>query len=212
MDREGIWRAVDAARAAFADELETLTDAEWERPSRCPGWTVRHVAAHVISSPQTGMASMALALWRARGDFNRCVRDEAIRSGARPPADIVADYRRLAGSRRTPPGVTPEVALLDVLVHTSDALDPLGRHLSMPPAAAAVAADRVWRRSFPFRARQRLAGLRLIATDVPWSAGAGAPVTGPMESLLLVLTGRSAGVCGLSGAGLGILRDRVTGR
>jgi uncharacterized protein (TIGR03083 family) len=212
MDREEIWRAVDASRAAFADELETLADAEWERPSRCPGWTVRHVAAHVISSPQAGLPRMAAAMWRARGDFNRCVYDEAVRWGARPPADIVADYRRLAGSRRTPPGVTPEVALLDVLVHTSDALDPLDRHRPMPPAAAAVAADRVWRRSFPFRARQRFRGIRLLATDVPWTAGAGAPVTGPMESLLLVLTGRSDGVCGLSGDGLDKLRERITQR
>jgi uncharacterized protein (TIGR03083 family) len=212
MDRAEIWRAVDTGRAAFADELEALTDAEWELPSRCPGWTVRHVAAHVISSPQTGAPGMAAALWRSRGDFNRCIRDEAIRWGARPRADILADYRRLAGSRRTPPGVTPEVALLDVLVHTSDALDPLDRHRSMPPAAAAVAADRVWQRSFPFRARQRLRGLRLIATDVSWTAGAGAPVTGPMESLLLVLTGRSDGLRDLRGDGLEILRERSTQR
>lgn len=212
MDRDEIWRAVDAGRAAFADELESLTDGEWERPSRCPGWTVRHVAAHVISSPQAGLSRMAVAMWRARGDFNRCVRDEAIRWGARPPTEIVADYRRLAGSRRTPPGVTPDVALLDVLVHTSDALDPLDRHRPMPPAAAAVAADRVWRRSFPFRARERLRGVRLIATDVPWTAGSGAPVTGPIEPLLLVLTGRSDGVCGLSGDGVETLRDRITQR
>jgi uncharacterized protein (TIGR03083 family) len=211
MDRDEIWRAVDAGRAAFADELESLTDGQWERPSRCPGWTVRHVAAHVISSPQAGLSGVAVAMWRARGDFNRCIFDEAIRWGARPPAEIVADYRRLASSRRTPPGVTPEMALLDVLVHTSDALDPLDRHRPMPPAAA-VAADRVWRRSFPFRARERLRGVRLIATDAPWTAGAGAPVTGPIESLLLVLTGRSDGVCGLSGDGVETLRDRITQR
>jgi hypothetical protein len=75
-----------------------------------------------------------------------------------------------------------------------------------------VAADRVWQRSFPFRARQRLRGLRLIATDVSWTAGAGAPVTGPMESLLLVLTGRSDGLRGLRGDGLEILGSRVTQR
>jgi uncharacterized protein (TIGR03083 family) len=209
MGGEDTWRAVDTARAALADELETLTEAEWERPSHCPCWTVPHVAAHVISSPQATAAGVAAAMWRARGDFNRCVRDEAIRHGARPPAEIVADYRRLAGSRRTPPGVTVEVALLDVVVHTHDALDPLGRHRPMPPCEAAVAAEQVWRHSFPFRARRRLRGLRLTATDVAWSAGAGAPVEGPIQSLLLVLTGRSAGLRALSGDGLEEMRGRI---
>jgi uncharacterized protein (TIGR03083 family) len=148
-------------------------------------------------------------MWRARGDFDRGVRDEGLRLGARPVGQIVADYRRLAGSRRTPPGVNPATALLDVLVHTDDILAPLGRPRPMPPDAAAACAEQVWRHSFPFRARTRLRGLRLTASDADWSAGAGTPVSGPIASLLLVLTGRSAGLHGLTGAGLEDLRERI---
>lgn len=45
--------------------------------------------------------------------------------------------------------------------------------------------------SRPFWARRRLRGFRLTAIDVDWSAGQGAEVRGPIDSLLLLLTGRA---------------------
>ena len=117
MDRDEVWRTIHAERTALADLLESLSADEWEQPSLCAGWRVREVAAHVISSPQTGVAHLVGAMWRARGSFNRCIDDEARRAAARPVADIVADYRRLDGSRRRPPGTSHLDPLLDVLVH-----------------------------------------------------------------------------------------------
>jgi uncharacterized protein (TIGR03083 family) len=202
MNRDEVWHTIHAERAALADLLETLSADEWAQPSLCAGWTVREVAAHVISSPQAGVRDVAVAMVRARGDFNRCIHDEGVRLGARPVERIVADYRRLAGSRRHPPGTTAIDPLLDVLVHTQDVAVPLGRAHPMPPAAARVAADHVWRRSFPFRARKRLAGFRLNASDVAWTVGEGEPVDGPIEAMLLLLTGRAAaGLPRLTGAG-----------
>ena len=78
------------------------------------------------------------------------------------------------------------------------------------PTAACAAASRVWGTAFPFRARKNLAGLRLVADDVPWSVGDGPEVQGAMASLLLVLTGRSAGVVDLTGDGVPILADRLS--
>jgi hypothetical protein len=48
----------------------------------------------------------------------------------------------------------------------------------------------VWESSFPFSARKRLAGHRLLASNAPWSAGEGELVEAPIERLLLLLTGR----------------------
>lgn len=205
-----MWWQVDEQRAALADLLETLAPDEWERTSLCAGWRVRDVAAHVISSPQSGFGAVSLALVRAKGNFNRCIFDEAKRAGKAPTSRIVADYRRYAGSRRRPPGTTYLDPLLDVLVHTQDIVIPLGRRHDMPPAAASAAAGRVWGTAFPFRARKNLAGLRLVANDVAWSVGDGPEVRGTMASLLLVLTGRSAGAADLTGEGLPILADRLT--
>jgi hypothetical protein len=50
----------------------------------------------------------------------------------------------------------------------------------MPPEAARAGADRVWTMGWAFWARRRLRGLRLLATDTDWSAGAGAELRGPM--------------------------------
>jgi len=209
VDEDQIWQTIHAERAALADVLRTLTPAEWEQPSLCLGWTIRDVAAHVISSPQATVGQVMAAMVRARGSFNRCMFDEAKRRSARPTERIIADYRRLAKSRRHPPGTTRLDPLLDVLVHTQDIVRPLGRHHRMPPAAAAVAADHVWRRSFPFKARKRLDGLRLTATDVVWTVGDGATVRGSMEALLLLLTGRTASVPELTGEGVGRLVGTV---
>ena len=61
---------------------------------------------------------------------------------------------------------------------------------------------------FPFRARKRLAGLRLTATDTEWAVGSGAPVEGPIAALLLLVTGRLAAVDQLTGDGVCALRRR----
>jgi uncharacterized protein (TIGR03083 family) len=191
MDRDAIWDAVHRERSALADLLETLRPEEWDHPTLCPGWAVRDVAAHVIASPQVGLAALVPALWRARG--------------RRPVESILADYRRLDGSRRHPPGTTVREPLLDVLVHTQDIVLPLGRHHAMPPEAARTAADRVWSMPFPFRARRRLRGVTLTATDVDWRAGSGPEVRGAIDALLLLLTGRTAALDRLEGPGLDVV-------
>lgn len=202
MDTDEVWRHVAAERSSLADLLEELTDAEWETPSLCPGWTVRNVAVHVISSPQARLLPVLAGMARARGDFNRFVFTEALRaSSAVSPEEIVAQYRQFAGSRRHPPGTTPLDPLLDVLIHGQDIAVPLGRRREMPPGPARVAADRIWQRSMPFRARKRLAGLRLVATDIDWAVGEGAEVRGPIEALLLLLSGRSLRLPQLAGPG-----------
>jgi hypothetical protein len=62
---------------------------------------------------------------------------------------------------------------------------------------------------FPVGTKKRIAGLRLVATDIDWSYGTGPEVTGPSLPLLLAMTGRSAGLAGLGGAGLATLRSRM---
>ena len=47
MDREDVWKGIDQQRRELVALLEDLSAKEWEQPSLCQGWTVRHVAAHV---------------------------------------------------------------------------------------------------------------------------------------------------------------------
>ena len=47
MNATDVWVQVATERRALADFLETLSPAEWDRPSLCRGWRVRDVVAHV---------------------------------------------------------------------------------------------------------------------------------------------------------------------
>jgi Mycothiol maleylpyruvate isomerase N-terminal domain len=40
--------AIADERRTLADMFDTFTDEQWATPSLCEGWTVRHVAAHLL--------------------------------------------------------------------------------------------------------------------------------------------------------------------
>jgi uncharacterized protein (TIGR03083 family) len=200
MDLDTVWSSIDAERAGLADVIEELSPAEWTTPSLCDGWLVRDVAVH-LTQAHTGLWEATVAVVRARGSFDRMIRDSALRAGPLPPQECSRRIRAMIGSRRRAPVVSPLEPLIDVLVHGQDIAVPLGRPRRVPPAAGAAAATRVWETGFPFHARRRLAGLRLTATDVDWAVGAGAPVEGTIGDLLLLLTGRTATLDRLSGPG-----------
>lgn len=214
MDQNAAWQVIHQERAALADLLETLAPDEWDQPSLCAGWTVRDVAAHLSMAPEYNLRRIVAAAIRARGNYNRMVHDEAERGSRRPTEEIVADFRRLDGSRRVPAVVTYREALLDILVHTQDIMIPLGRHRDMPIEAARESAARVWRVGFPFYgfpffARRTLSGCRLEATDIDWAVGEGDLVRGPVSGLLLLVTGRPAALSRLSGIGADRLRGQL---
>ena len=201
MDLDDIWRAIDAERAGLAELLEDLSPAEWNSPSLCDSWRVRDVAVH-LTQAHTGLGPALIGVVRARGSFDRMIRDSALRQAPLAPAECARRLRTMAGSRRTAPFITPMEPLVDVLVHSQDIALPLGRTRPVPTAAAAAAAQRVWDMGFPFHARRRLAGVRLVATDTAWTAGEGAPVEGPIAALLLLVTGRGAARERLTGVGV----------
>ncbi|UOY03327.1 maleylpyruvate isomerase family mycothiol-dependent enzyme [Blastococcus sp. PRF04-17] len=207
MDVDQIWAAIDAERSSLADLLEDLSPSEWRTPPLCDAWRVGDVAAH-LTLAHAGYRDVFTAALRARGNFDRMIRDEALRAASLPQEEYPRRLRAMLGSRRTAPFLTPKQPLLDVLVHGQDITVPLGRSRPMPAAAAAVAAQAAWDVGFPFRARRRLAGLRLTATDADWTVGSGAQVEGPIAALLLLLTGRQAALDQLTGDGVRTLRRR----
>lgn len=51
-----MWDVVHTERRALALDLHGLTDAQWETPSMCLGWTVRDVLAHMTATARVGQA------------------------------------------------------------------------------------------------------------------------------------------------------------
>jgi uncharacterized protein (TIGR03083 family) len=206
MNEDDSWTVIADQRRLVADLLDGLTEAEWNHPSLCAGWRVRDVAAHVALAPQPpGPLTMAAAAIRAGGRFHRLNHDMAVRHADRHGTELVAELRRHAGSRRLPAVTNYRNILFDVMVHAQDIAVPLGRSLEMPVRAAAAGATRVWTMGWPFWARRRLPRVRLTATDIDWSVGAGAEVSGPIAALLLLLTGRRAALPQLTGPGAAAL-------
>jgi uncharacterized protein (TIGR03083 family) len=213
MDREESWQVIAAQRSSLADLLEDLTDPEWATPSLCAGWRIRDVAAHVAMAPQApGVLSMVTDGLRAHGNFHRLNHDLAVRhADSRSAGQIIEELRRYADSRRLPAVTSYRNILFDILVHGQDIAIPLGRHREMSREAARAGANRVWTMGWPFWARHRLRRLRLVATDIDWSAGSGAELRGPIDALLLVLTGRTtAALPRLSGPGITQVARRQT--
>ena len=56
---------------------------------------------------------------------------------------------------------------------------------------------------------KRMEGLALQATDTAWKAGEGAVVTGPLEALILTMTGRPVTLPELTGPGAAVLAARI---
>ncbi|MFF0903344.1 UNVERIFIED_CONTAM: maleylpyruvate isomerase family mycothiol-dependent enzyme [Kocuria sp. CPCC 205316] len=213
MNDDDVWAAIDLQRRRTADLLAGLSEEQWGRPSLCEGWTVRDVAAHLTLQQMGPVAALRSAL-RHPGGLNHIIRESA-RDRARRPADrLVAGVSASVGSRRPNVGLTNLETLIDILVHGQDIAVPLGLELEMPPKAAAAAAERVrasggTRKAQVFR-HLPLEGFRLSATDVSWAAGEGPEIRGPIAALLLLLTGRRAGLDRLTGDGAEMLRQRLT--
>jgi uncharacterized protein (TIGR03083 family) len=209
MDIETQWKCVEEERRTLAALLTTLAPHQWEAASLCTEWRVRDVAAHVAMTPAGAPSTwqMVTGLVRARGDLWRFGRDVAIAWGADlSTGDIVATLDRHAGSRRMPRVTNAQNMLLDILVHGQDIAVPLGIERPVPPEAGTAAFHRIWSMGWPFRARTKLAGLRLLATDADIAVGDGPVVRGPLAALLLLTTGRTAAARGqLEGPGLQLL-------
>lgn len=213
MDRDQVWQVIDAQRLSLAGLLEQLSADEWRQPSLCTGWSIRDVAAH-LTLQEVGLGGAIGMMARWRGSLDRTIHDAACRRAAQPTERIIDQIRGTAGSRRHIIGVTYLETLTDILVHGQDIAIPLGRSHDMPPQAAAVAASRVLSMRWPppLPAARKVAGFRLTATDISWSAGEGPEVRAPMGAILLVCAGRLVALPELAGEGARDLAARTMRR
>lgn len=103
--------------AQLASAFAHLDDADWGRPTDCEGWTVRHLAGHVVgamraaASVRENMSQLRTSMRRAKNG-NRPLVDELTalqieRTADLEPADLVVEMQDLVesaatGRRRTP--------------------------------------------------------------------------------------------------------------
>jgi uncharacterized protein (TIGR03083 family) len=200
---EAYWSAVRTMRLGVADLLESLRPVDWNAQSLCAHWRIRDVAGHLSIIPTITTRDLLGVAPRARFNIHRMNTAVAVRHGARSPDTLVAAIREHAGDRHTAMVLDARDSLFDLVVHSQDIAVPLGRDFPVPAEFSRHGLDRVWSMGWPFKARRRLAGLTLRATDAEWTVGTGPEVAGSALALLLLLTGRTTAVVdALEGAGV----------
>ncbi|WP_415952178.1 maleylpyruvate isomerase family mycothiol-dependent enzyme [Streptomyces sp. KLOTTS4A1] len=204
-DRD-VWPIVHAERAALIHDLEGLDDPQWEQPSLCEGWTVHDVVAHLVHSARTTRLGFVTGLARARFDFHRQNARGVARERGASPAETLARLRQVA-SRTSAPPAPLDSRIVEEIVHGEDIRRPLGLTRAYPRDAVIRALRLQARTPASFGgAKERVAPLRLTATDAEVSMGEGPEATGPVLSLLLAITGRRMALDDLDGEGVDVLR------
>ncbi|WP_328529558.1 maleylpyruvate isomerase family mycothiol-dependent enzyme [Nocardioides sp. NBC_00368] len=199
-----------AERRDLADFLETLTPEQWDHPSLCSGWTVRDVVAHLISYEEVGLVGFIGRFARQGFSFGTMNQRRLEEFGARTSGELVAYVREHAKPSGPTAVADARIGLTDGLIHHQDIRRALGKPRRVP-AERLVPVLGFAMIAPPLPAKRNGQGLRLVASDLDWSHGSGAEVTGPGEALLMAVCGRSDALPELAGPGLATLASRVQG-
>ncbi len=167
---------------------DSLGEADWDAPSLCKGWLVRHVVAHVTMPVRLTPATFGASLAAAGGDFTVLSDTVALRDAALPIDLLAEQLRSPALHAWEPPGGGAAGALTHAVIHSLDITIPLGRPAVAPAAAVTAVLDRL--------ADGTLFGVdltdtRLEATDTGWAWGEGPVVHADSGSLVALLSGRT---------------------
>ena len=209
--RDALWSAAHAERAALADDLAGLDDAQWAQPSLCGRWVVEEVVAHLTAAASIGPVRWFASVLGARFDFDLHNDRRLAEHRGTTPAETLERFRRVTTSTTAPLG--PTAAWLgEVVVHAQDIRQPLGIVRTPAVDVVTLVADFYARRDFAVRSRSVINGLRLEATDGSFAAGTGPLVSGTTLALTMAMAGRRAYCDDLAGAGVHTLRARCGAR
>ena len=183
--------AVAGERSDLADVLTGLTSADWDKPTLCEGWRVRELVAHIVMPFRLSMPAFLLGMVRAGGNFARFA-DRHARStaAALSPGELTEALRQNVNHPWKPPGGGHQGALSHDMIHGLDLTVALGIDRQVPADRIRLVLDGVNPRQVKYFGVD-LTGIQLKATDLDWTYGAGEPLTGTAQDLLLILCGRT---------------------
>ena len=198
---------VHAERRSLADFLEQMTPEQWTAPSWCDKWNVQELVGHLVAAASITAPHFFSGFLRQGFSFDKFVDADLRRYAAGSPAEVRARFNAIIDSNRKPPGPA-YVALGEVMVHGEDIRRALGAKGDHPAEHLTTLAELYKKTGAPLRAKKRLVGLRLEATDVSWSTGTGPEVRGPCMSLILAMVGRTGALDDCEGPGVETLASR----
>lgn len=203
------WINIKNGREALGDYLAGLSPDDWNKPSLCAGWTVKNVAAHLLVIPTMSKGQVFRSFVGSGFNLDKMNAKLVEKlTSEMSNADIAARTRASASSKSMPPGLKLAGVHTELVVHSSDISEGVGRPFALPVEDYIAALDHLKDVQPVFGSKERIAGLALRATDADWSTGSGPIVEGPAQQLLLAVAGRRVALERLSGDGLATLRAR----
>ncbi len=198
---------IAAERRDLAALLEGLSAEQWDAPSLCAGWSVRHVVAHLTMPLRYSQPRFLLELVKAGGRFQRMSDAAARRDGLMPTAQLIGALRDNAEHPWKPPGAGYAGALTHDVIHSLDIIRPLGIERHLPAEPMRVVLDTVAAPKSRRHFGADTGGGELRATDLDWSSGTGPSRFGRAQDLALLLTGRRVPEGAFSGNGAGLREE-----
>jgi uncharacterized protein (TIGR03083 family) len=195
----------EAERKDLAAFLAGLTPQQWQMPTLCERWQVKDVVAHMISYDDLSPAGLARRF--VKGRLLRANQVGVDEFASHTPDQLLELFTTHLRPRGLAAGFGGMIGLVDGTIHHQDIRRGLGIPRQIPPQRlhrVLTAIRTNPRLGLPWRIR----GLRLEATDLDWSTGKGALVSGPGEALLMAMAGRRGITDELAGPG----RARLAGR
>jgi uncharacterized protein (TIGR03083 family) len=208
MAKPDVWPTIHGERKALAADLSSLSDAQWDTPSLCDGWTVRDVLAHMTGTAKVSGATFLPKIIGSGFSLSKMQNKDIAAERGASPAETLARFSAEIDSTKSPPG-PKDTWLGEAVVHSEDIRRPLGIAHQYPTDAAIRVADFYKGSNLVIGAKKRIDGLGLRATDADWSHGDGPEVAGPIVSLVMAMAGRKAHLADLSGDGVSALSSRA---
>ncbi|TFD73156.1 maleylpyruvate isomerase family mycothiol-dependent enzyme [Cryobacterium gelidum] len=196
-----IWAIVHKERDALIQDLKALNTQQWTTPSLGPGWDIHAVLAHRVYDAKTTRIGFVSRMIAAGFDFDRINAAGIARERSTDPTQTLANFQGVR-SRTTSAPAPLVTRLVEVFAHGEDIRRPLGIDHEYPVAEVAIALRYQAKTSVKLGGgKERLEGLRIIATDTVFDEGVGKEVRGTAIALLLAASGRPVHTGELIGPG-----------
>jgi uncharacterized protein (TIGR03083 family) len=197
------WERAGQLRRDLADLAEGLTEDQLQSQSLCQAWTVQGVVCHVTGFVATSFPKFMLTVAKNRGDFDKASQEMANTQLDRPFSEVLADLRAKSTKSSALPMFPEELTMTDTMIHTQDIRRPLGLgggfdERSMRAALVFLTEHKM---ATTLVDRKPLDGVKLSPTDLDWSWGDGAEITGSAEAIMMALASRPAALADISGPG-----------
>jgi len=202
------WDLIHDERRRLIEDLQPLTAEQWRTASLCPGWDVQETLAHLVALTKQTPSKFVGKFVASGFQFDKMVAKDVARESSGTPAQTLAELSAHVGDTTAPPGPV-DSWIGEFVVHGADIRRPLGIDYSPPVATTRQVADFYKNSNLLIGAKNRIVGVRLVATDTDWSHGSGAEVRGPILSLVQAMTGRSIALSDLTGDGVPALRAKM---